>query len=453
MPSLNALKITVIGTGYVGLVSGTCFASLGHHVTCVDTNPQKITDLQNGKIPIYEPGLDKLVAENMLAGRLKFTTDVKQALPGSKAVFIAVGTPTAADGISADLTAVYAVAKGLAPLLTEYAVVVTKSTVPVTTNASIERIIKDTNPDAKFDICSNPEFLREGAAIDDFLQPDRIVVGVRTDMAKAILHQLYLPLLNRNVPMVWTTPESAELIKYAANAFLATKISFINEVSDLCEQIGAEVDTVAQGIGLDSRIGPKFLQAGPGYGGSCFPKDTRAMAHTGREYNTPLSIVETVINSNDERKKAMTQRIIDACGGSVKGKQIAILGLAFKAHTDDMRDSVSLDVIPALIDAGAIVKAYDPAAIEAAKPLLPVTVEYGDNPTQIIRDSDALVILTEWPEFRMLDLIQCGKAMRSSILLDLRNMLDADKAMQAGFDYYPIGRKPLVLSQLKKKHG
>lgn len=453
MPSLNALKITVIGTGYVGLVSGTCFASLGHHVTCVDTNPQKITDLQNGKIPIYEPGLDKLVAENMLAGRLKFTTDVTQALPGSKAVFIAVGTPTAPDGISADLKYVYAVARDLAPLLTDYTVVVTKSTVPVTTNASIERLIKETNPNAKFDICSNPEFLREGAAIDDFLNPDRIVVGVRTDQAKAILHQLYLPLLNRNVPMVWTAPESAELIKYAANAFLATKISFINEVSDLCEQIGAEVDTVAQGIGLDSRIGPKFLQAGPGYGGSCFPKDTRAMAHTGREYNTPLSIVETVIESNDERKKAMTQRIIDACGGSVKGKEIAILGLAFKAHTDDMRDSVSLDVIPALIKAGAKVKTFDPAAIEAAKPLLPDNVIYGENPTQIIRDSDALVILTEWPEFRMLDLVQCAKAMRSSVLLDLRNILDADKAMQAGFDYYPIGRKPLVLSQLKKKHG
>ena len=449
--AVNALNITVIGTGYVGLVSGTCFASLGHHVTCVDTNPQKIADLQNGKIPIYEPGLDRLVAENMLAGRLHFTTDIKTSLPNSKAVFIAVGTPTAADGVSADLSAVFGVAKQLAPLLTDYKIVVTKSTVPVTTNAQIESIIKSTNPNAQFDICSNPEFLREGAAIEDFLQPDRIVVGVRSDRAKAVLHQLYLPLINRNVPMVWTTPESAELIKYAANAFLATKITFINEVADLCEQIGAEIDTVAQGIGLDSRIGPKFLQAGPGYGGSCFPKDTRAMAYTGREYGTVLNIVETVIETNDARKRDMTKRIIAACGGSVKGKNIALLGLAFKAHTDDMRDSVALDIIPALIDAGATIKAYDPAATEAAKPLLPLSVIYGENPTQIIRDADALVIVTEWPEFRMVDLMQAYKSMRSPILLDFRNMMDADKAMQAGFDYYPIGRRPLVLSQLKKK--
>ena len=450
MPSMNALKITVIGTGYVGLVSGTCFASLGHHVTCVDTNPQKIADLQNGKIPIYEPGLDRLVADNTLSKRLQFTTDLKEALPGSTAIFIAVGTPTAADGVSADLSAVFGVAKALAPLLNEYAVIVTKSTVPVTTNAKIEEIIRATNPNAQFDICSNPEFLREGAAIDDFLQPDRIVVGVRTDKAKAVLHQLYLPLLNRNVPVVWTTPESAELIKYAANAFLATKISFINEVSDLCEKIGAEIDTVAQGIGLDSRIGPKFLQAGPGYGGSCFPKDTRAMAYTGAQHGTPLRIVETVIATNDQRKKDMTQRIIAACGGSVKGKNIALLGLAFKAHTDDMRDSVALDIIPALLDAGAIISAYDPAAMDAAKPLLPTSVIYGENPTQIIRDSDALVILTEWPDFKMLDLLQAGKAMRNRVLVDLRNMFDVDKALQAGFDYYPIGRSPFVLSQLKK---
>lgn len=450
MPALNALKITVIGTGYVGLVSGTCFASLGHNVTCVDTNPKKIEDLQNGKIPIYEPGLDKLVAENVLAGRLHFTTDITEALPGSKAVFIAVGTPTAKDGVSADLSAVYGVAETLAPLLTDYMVVVTKSTVPVTTNATIEDIIRKTNPQAQFDICSNPEFLREGAAIEDFLQPDRIVVGIRTDKAKSVMHTLYLPLLNRNVPMVWTTPESAELIKYAANAFLATKITFINEVADLCEKIGAEIDTVAQGIGLDSRIGPKFLQAGPGYGGSCFPKDTRAMAFTGEQHGAPLHIVETVIETNDKRKADMTKRIVAACGGSVKGKTIAVLGLAFKAHTDDMRDSVALDIIPALITHGATVRAYDPAAMEAAKPMLPDSVEYGDNPAQIIRDSDALVIITEWPEFRLLDLIPAAKAMKTPVLLDLRNMFEADKAMQAGFDYYPIGRRPLILSQLKK---
>ena len=361
--ALNAMHITVVGTGYVGLVSGTCFASLGHHVTCVDTNPDKITALQNGQIPIYEPGLDKLVADNMLAGRLHFTTDITTSLPNSKAVFIAVGTPTAADGVSADLSAVFGVAKQLAPLLNDYTVIVTKSTVPVTTNGQVEDIIRSTNPHAQFDICSNPEFLREGAAIEDFLQPDRIVIGVRTDVAKAVMHQLYLPLINRNVAVVWTTPESAELIKYAANAFLATKITFINEVADLCEKIGAEIDTVAQGIGLDSRIGPKFLQAGPGYGGSCFPKDTRAMAYTGREYDTVLNIVETVIETNDNRKIAMTERIIAACDGSVQGKTIAVLGLAFKAHTDDMRDSVALDIIPALVKAGAIVKTYDPAAM------------------------------------------------------------------------------------------
>ncbi len=448
---LNALSITVIGTGYVGLVSGTCFASLGHHVTCVDTNPQKIADLQNGKIPIYEPGLDKLVAENVLAKRLHFTTDLKSSVPHSQAIFIAVGTPTAPDGVSADLTAVYAVAKQLAPLLDDYKVIVTKSTVPVTTSATIEKTIRDTNANAQFDICSNPEFLREGAAIDDFLQPDRIVCGIRTDRAKAVMHQLYLPLINRNVAMVWTTPESAELIKYAANAFLATKITFINELANLCEQIGADVDTVALGMGLDSRIGPKFLQAGPGYGGSCFPKDTRAMAHTGREYDTILTIVETVIETNDQRKQSMTDRIVAACGGSVSGKTIAILGLAFKAHTDDMRDSVTLDIIPALMTLGAMVKAYDPAAIEAAKLLLPDGVVYGDNPTHIIRDSDALVIATEWPEFRMLDLMQAAKTMRSPILVDLRNVLDGKNAMQAGFDYHPIGRRPLLVSQLKKK--
>jgi UDPglucose 6-dehydrogenase len=451
MTEMNALNITVIGTGYVGLVSGTCFASLGHHVTCVDNNPAKITALQNGSIPIYEPGLDRLVAENMLSGRLKFTTDLPAAMKDSKAVFIAVGTPTAADGVSADLSAVYGVAKTIAPLLNDYAVIITKSTVPVMTNAEIEAIIRQTNPNAQFDICSNPEFLREGAAIDDFLQPDRIVVGVRTDKAKALMHQLYLPLLNRNVPMVWTTPESAELIKYAANAFLATKITFINEVADLCEKIGAEIDTVAQGIGLDSRIGPKFLQAGPGYGGSCFPKDTRAMGYVGRQHGTVLNIVETVITSNDERKKAMTDRIIEACGGSVKGKQIAILGLAFKAHTDDMRESVVLDIIPELFQHGALIKAYDPAAMEQAKPLLPNQVDYCDSMAHAVRDCDALVIATEWPEFRMLDLMQAAKAMRQSILIDLRNLLDAERALQAGFDYYPIGRRPLIISQLKKK--
>ncbi|HEY1096775.1 MAG TPA: UDP-glucose/GDP-mannose dehydrogenase family protein [Alphaproteobacteria bacterium] len=449
--SLNALKITVVGTGYVGLVSGTCFASLGHHVTCVDNNPSKIDALQNGSIPIYEPGLDKLVAENVLAGRLTFTTNLEHAMKGSKAVFIAVGTPTSADGVSADLSYVYGVAKTLAPMLHDYTVIVTKSTVPVMTNAEIEAIIRQTNPDAKFDICSNPEFLREGAAIEDFLQPDRIVVGVRTDHAKALMHQLYLPLLNRNVPLVWTTPESAELIKYAANAFLATKITFINEVADLCEKIGAEINTVAQGIGLDSRIGPKFLQAGPGYGGSCFPKDTRAMAYVGRQYDTVLSIVETVIESNDARKKAMTDRIINACGGSVKGKQIAILGLAFKAHTDDMRESVVLDIIPELIHQGATINAYDPAATEQAKPLLPDNVHYCDSMAQTVRDTDALVVATEWPEFRMLDLMQAAKAMRTPVLVDLRNLMDMQNAIQAGFDYYPIGRSPLVVSQLKKK--
>ena len=449
--SLNALHITVIGTGYVGLVSGTCFAALGHHVTCVDNNADKVKALQNGKIPIYEPGLDKLVAENMLAGRLRFTTDLQAGLQGSKAVFIAVGTPTAADGASADLSAVFGVAKSLAPLLTDYKVIVTKSTVPVTTNAQIEAIVRETNKDAQFDICSNPEFLREGAAIEDFLQPDRIVVGVRTDKAKALMHQLYLPLLNRNVPLVWTTPESAELIKYAANAFLATKISFINEVADLCEKIGAEVDTVAQGIGLDSRIGPKFLQAGPGYGGSCFPKDTRAMALTGHQHQTPLSIVDTVILSNERRKINMAQRIFDACGGSVKDKTIAILGLAFKAHTDDMRDAVVLDLIPALMEKGATIQAYDPAAMAHAKPLLPDDVQYCESPTQAIRDADALVIATEWPEFRILDLMQAAKAMRHCVLVDLRNLFDMQKAVQAGFDYYPIGRAPVLVSQLKKK--
>lgn len=451
--SLNALNVTMIGTGYVGLVSGTCFASLGHHVIGVDRDAAKITALTDGKIPIYEPGLDKLVAENILAGRLSFTTDLAGAVAKSNIVFIAVGTPTAPDSDQADLSAVYAVAKALAPLLTDYKVIVTKSTVPVMTNATIEKIIREENPDAKFDVCSNPEFLREGAALDDFLNPDRIVVGVRSDKAKAFMQQLYLPLLNRNVPLVWTTPESAELIKYAANAFLATKIAFINEVADLCEQIGAEVETVAQGMGLDSRIGPKFLQAGPGYGGSCFPKDTKAMAYTGRQHNAPLQIVESVIASNDTRKKNMITRIVKACGGSVQGKNISILGLAFKAHTDDMRDSVVVDLVPALLAQGATVKAYDPEAMEQAKLYLPENVQYCDSASQAVHDGDVLVIATEWPEFRRLDLVQAAKAMRTPVLVDLRNILDMKNAAKAGFDYYPIGRHPLLISPMKKKQS
>ncbi len=436
-----SLKITVVGTGYVGLVSGVCFAEIGHDVTCIDSNAHKIRQLQNGEIPIYEPGLDEMVKSNAAAGRLHFSTDLAAHIDGRDAVFIAVGTPTAADGVSADLSAVQAVARSLAPHLKSGQVIVTKSTVPVGSNAMVEEIILKTNPQAKFSICSNPEFLREGAAIADFMEPDRIVIGVRDKSAQKTMEELYAPLTDRGAALLVTTPESAEIIKYAANALLATKIAFINEVADLAEASGADIADIAQGVGLDSRIGPKFLQCGPGYGGSCFPKDTRAFAQMGRQAKTPSAIIEAVIQSNDARKQSMSKRIVAAMGGDVSAKKIAVLGVTFKAHTDDMRESVSLDVIPQLLQAGAEIHAYDPGATDHARQLLPQGVFWHESAEETLDNAEALVILTEWPQFAALDLAAAQRKMKTPLLIDLRNLFSADEAVKAGFTYHCIGRK------------
>jgi UDPglucose 6-dehydrogenase len=441
VPAMS-LKITVVGTGYVGLVSGVCFAAIGHQVTCVDNNAYKIKQLENGEIPIYEPGLDKLVKENVAAGRLNFSQHLEENIEGRDAIFIAVGTPTASDGISADLSAVHAVARSLAPHLKNYTVIVTKSTVPVLTNKNIEETIHGINPQANFDICSNPEFLREGNAIEDFMKPDRIVVGIRTDKAKKVLEKLYAPLTDQQHRILFTTPESAELIKYASNALLATKIAFINEVANLAEATNGSINDIAKGVGLDTRIGEKFLMAGPGYGGSCFPKDTRAFAHMGQQYGVPSQIIEAVIQSNDDRKKDMAHRIIKAAGGDVKNKKIGILGVTFKANTDDMRDSVALDIIPQLLQARAEIHAYDPAAGKHAIDLLPQSVFWHSTADDVTTDTDILVLLTEWPEFKKIDLKKAKKKMRGALLIDLRNFYKPQDALEAGFTYHCIGHTP-----------
>lgn len=433
------MKIAMIGTGYVGLVSGACFAEFGPHVTCVDLDEEKIQRLLNGEIPIYEPGLDDLVAKGMKAGRLAFTTGLKTAVADADAVFIAVGTPSRRGDGHADLRFVEAAAVEIARAMTGYTVVVTKSTVPVGTGRRVAEIIRETNPAADFDVASNPEFLREGSAIGDFMRPDRVVIGAESDRARQVMQSLYRPLYLTETPIVMTTLETAELTKYAANAFLATKITFINEIADLCEKVGANVQDVARGMGLDGRIGKKFLHAGPGYGGSCFPKDTIALVRTAQEYGSPARIVEAVVQVNDRRKGAMASRVIAAAGGSLRGKTVGVLGVAFKPNTDDVRDAPSLAIVPALQDAGAKVRAFDPAAMHEAQPLLP-GVTWCEDAYDVATGADVLVLITEWNEFRALDLDRIAAVMVAPVLVDLRNVYRPEEVRSAGFKYSSIGR-------------
>ena len=433
------MRIAMIGTGYVGLVSGACFSQFGIDLVCVDKDKEKIAALEAGKIPIYEPGLDKLVAENRAAGRLTFTTDLAQAVATADAVFIAVGTPTRRGDGHADLSYVYAAASEVADALRQYTVIVNKSTVPVGTGREVSRIVRERRPDAAFDVVSNPEFLREGAAIEDFMKPDRIVIGTQSERAREIMRSIYRPLYLIETPMVFTTLETAELIKYAGNTFLATKITFINEMADLCEKVGADVHDVARGIGLDGRIGRKFLHPGPGYGGSCFPKDTLALAYTAREAGSPVTIVEQVIQVNSERKKRMAQRVVEACGGSVAGKTIGVLGLAFKPNTDDMRDAPSLDILPSLVTAGAKVQAYDPAAMDEAARLLK-GITFKESAYDAAQGADCLLVLTEWTQFRALDPKRLKQTLRQPVVVDLRNVFNPIEMRDMGFAYECIGR-------------
>ena len=433
------MRIAMIGTGYVGLVTGACFSEFGVDVTCVDKDTAKIDMLHRGEVPIFEPGLENLVATNVKAGRLTFATDVQAAVAGADAVFIAVGTPSRRGDGHADLSYVHTAAEEIAAAITGYTVVVTKSTVPVGTGREVEAIIRRARPDADFDVCSNPEFLREGAAINDFMRPDRVVIGADNDRARQVMRELYRPLHLIETPIVFTSLETSELIKYAANTFLATKITFINEVSDLCEMVGADVHDVAKGIGLDGRIGGKFLHPGPGYGGSCFPKDTLALVRTAREAGAPLRIVETVVDINDQRKRGMAGKIIRACGGDVAGKTIAILGVTFKPNTDDMRDSPSLDIIPALQKAGARIRAYDPEGMDEARGLL-ASVEWCESAYETMEDADAVALLTEWNEFRGLDLERVKSLLAAPIMVDLRNVYNPEEMIAAGFTYSCVGR-------------
>ncbi|MDA9048104.1 UDP-glucose/GDP-mannose dehydrogenase family protein [Hellea sp.] len=433
------MRITIIGSGYVGLVSGVCFSDFGHTVTCVDKDEGKINRLNNGEVPIFEPGLNKLISDNIKGGRLFFTTHMEQAVKEAEAVFIAVGTPSRRGDGHADLSYVYAVADEVAEFIEGFTLIVTKSTVPVGTGDRIENIIRQRNPTSDFAVVSNPEFLREGAAINDFKHPDRVVVGTEDPRAVEVMKQIYRSIYLNETPMLFTNRRTSELIKYAGNAFLATKITFINEMADLCEKVGANVQEVARGIGLDGRIGKKFLNAGPGYGGSCFPKDTLAIVKTAQDNNSPLKIIEAVEQANNQRKKSMAGKIINACGGDVKGKTIAILGLAFKPNTDDMRYAPSLDIIPALQEAGAKIKAYDPESMEAASHLLQ-NINYTEDSYECIRQSDALVIITEWDQFRALSLDQIKISMKTPIIIDLRNIYSPAKMKQCGFEYTSIGR-------------
>jgi UDPglucose 6-dehydrogenase len=433
------MKVTMIGSGYVGLVSGACFADFGHDVTCVDKDERKIEALKAGKIPIFEPGLDHLVSSNVAAGRLSFTTDVKASVAGADAVFIAVGTPSRRGDGHADLSYVYAAAAEIAQAITGFTVIVDKSTVPVGTGDEVERIMREANPDAEFAVVSNPEFLREGAAIDDFKRPDRIVIGGDDPRAMAVMREVYRPLHINKSPIVEMDRRGAELTKYAANAFLAVKITFINEIADLCEKVGANVQDVARGIGLDNRIGSKFLHAGPGYGGSCFPKDTLALLKTSQDFDAPQRIVEAVVNVNDQRKRAMGRKVITAMGGDVRGKTVAVLGLTFKPNTDDMRDSPAIAVIQTLQDAGATVRAYDPEGMEQAELVLK-EVAYCSNAYETMEGADALVLVTEWDAFRALDLPRVKSLLSQPILVDLRNVYPRDAVEAAGFTYTAVGR-------------
>jgi UDPglucose 6-dehydrogenase len=433
------MRVTMIGSGYVGLVSGACFADFGHDVVCVDKDERKIAALLQGRMPIYEPGLDQLVASNVAAGRLSFTTELKDAVKEADAVFIAVGTPSRRGDGHADLSYVYAAAREIAEALDGYTVIVTKSTVPVGTGDEVERIIREANPAADFAVVSNPEFLREGAAIADFKRPDRIVIGSEDERATQVMRGIYRPLYLNASPLLVMSRRGAELTKYAANAFLATKITFINEVADLCERVGADVQEVARGIGLDGRIGGKFLHAGPGYGGSCFPKDTLALLKTSQDYDAPQRIIEAVVAVNDNRKRAMGRKVIQAMGGDVRGKTVAILGLTFKPNTDDMRDSPSIAVIRTLQDAGARIRAYDPEGMEQARLVLD-DVEYCDGPYEALKGSDGAAILTEWDAFRALDLKRVKSLLSQPILVDLRNIYPREEVEAAGLQYTGVGR-------------
>ena len=441
------MKIAMIGTGYVGLVSGVCFSDFGHDVVCVDKDPSKLARLNSGEIPIFEPGLETLMSKNVQAGRLVFTDDLVGAVQGADAVFIAVGTPTRRGDGHADLTYVTDAAREIAKVLDGYTVVVTKSTVPVGTNRTLIRTLRDANPQAQFDVVSNPEFLREGAAIDDFMRPDRIVVGAETDRARKVMADIYRPLHLREFPIVMTDLESAEMIKYAANAFLATKITFINEIAALCERTGADVKMVSKGMGMDGRIGNKFLHSGPGFGGSCFPKDTQALARMGQDHAVPMQLTETVIKVNDETKRRMVEKIYDLCDGSVNGKIITVLGVTFKPNTDDMREAPSLTIVPALVGNGAKVRVVDPQGRREGRDLLP-GVTWLEDPYRAARGADALVILTEWNEFRALDLARLAGSMRRATLADLRNIYAPADARAAGFvSYTSVGRKGFLVAE------
>ncbi|MDE2412225.1 MAG: UDP-glucose/GDP-mannose dehydrogenase family protein [Sphingomonadales bacterium] len=435
------MKIAMVGSGYVGLVSGACFTDFGHDVVCIDKDPAKIESLHKGVMPIYEPGLAELVASNVKAGRLTFTTDLAEGIDGAAAIFIAVGTPSRRGDGHADLSFVYAVAEEVGANLKAPAVVVTKSTVPVGTGDEVERILTAANPGVQFAVASNPEFLREGAAIGDFKRPDRIVIGTEDEWARHVMSEVYRPLFLNKAPLLFTSRRSSELIKYAANAFLAVKITFINEMADLCEKVGADVQDISRGIGMDGRIGAKFLHAGPGYGGSCFPKDTLALLKTAEDYEAPTRIVEAVVKVNDARKRAMGRKVIEALGGidEARGKKVALLGLTFKPNTDDMRDAPSIAIAQALADAGVEVAAYDPEGMELAAPLMP-EVAMQKNAYDAIEGADATVIVTEWDAFRALDLDRVKRIAKAPVLVDLRNVYDPDEVRAKGFSYVSVGR-------------
>lgn len=435
------MNITMIGTGYVGLVTGTCFAEFGHHVTCVDKITDKIDQLNAGKIPIYEPGLDTMVAKNRDEGRLQFVTDIVTAVSGADAVFIAVGTPTSRRGDGyADLSYIYEASKELAAHLQGYTVIVDKSTVPVGTARQVARIIKQENPEADFDVASNPEFLREGAAIADFMRPDRVVLGVESERAEHVLREIYKPLFIYETPIVCTTIETAELIKYAANAFLAVKISFINEIANVCEAVGADVTALAKGIGMDNRIGSKFLHPGPGYGGSCFPKDTLALMRIVQEHGESVRIVEAAVEVNAAQKARMVKKIRDALGGSESGKTIGVLGLTFKPETDDMRESPAVSILPALLEKGAIIQAHDPKGMDEAKKYLPEGIRYMEDAYAACKGADVVVLMTEWNQYRALDFNRITSLVSTPAFVDLRNVYDPATMRELGFTYVGIGR-------------
>ena len=435
------MKIAMVGSGYVGLVSGACFADFGHEVVCIDKDQSKIDRLHDGIMPIYEPGLDQLVANNVKAGRLTFTTDLAEGIAGASAIFIAVGTPSRRGDGHADLSFVYAVAEEGGQNLSNEAVIVTKSTVPVGTGDEVERILRDSGTAHRVAVVSNPEFLREGAAIDDFKRPDRIVIGAEDEFGREVMREVYRPLFLNESPILFTGRRTSELIKYAANAFLATKITFINEMADLCEKVGANVQDVSRGIGMDNRIGSKFLHAGPGYGGSCFPKDTLALLKTAEDYDSPTRIVEAVVKVNESRKRAMGRKVLDAIGGhdGARGKKVALLGLTFKPNTDDMRDSPAIAVAQTLTDAGVEVAAYDPEGMDLAKPLMP-DVTMCSDPYEAIEDADAIAIVTEWDAFRALDLARVKSLAKAPVMVDLRNIYRPDDMRERGFAYTSIGR-------------